>query len=150
MRPSSPRRLIEITLPANNRSATCAGPFRDVFGVDVGVHDDLSIEHCHAGPGVARQRLRKEFSQLVEARSAAADIEQAVVPDERDADRLAREKPLAALQDDVENGLRIGNRAADGGKHFTGGALLIERFLRFVEQAYILERDRRLVAEGRE
>ena len=53
-----------------------------------------------------------------------------------------------ALQDYVEHRFGIGDRAADRGEDFARGALLIERLLGFVEQADVLERDRRLVAEG--
>ena len=55
---------------------------------------------------------------------------------------------LAALRDRVEHGLRIGDRVADRGEDFARGPLLVERFLGLVEQADVLERDRRLIAEG--
>ena len=53
-----------------------------------------------------------------------------------------------ADQDLVEHRRRVSDRAADDLQHFRGRGLLLERFLRFVEQAHVLDRDHRLVGEG--
>src|SRR6266567_488579 len=73
-----------------------------------------------------------------------------ILAQEVDRNHLAREQPLSARQNLLENRRRVGDRAADRGEHFAGGALLLERFLGLVEQAHVLEGDRRLVAEGLE
>ncbi len=73
---------------------------------------------------------------------------QTVLVDEIDADHRAGEQSLAARQDLVEHRRRVGDRAADRRKHLARGPLLFERLLRLVEQAHVLEGDRRLVAEG--
>ena len=130
-----------------NRAAACARHGRHVACFDIGIDNDPAFEDCYARRSVACERLRKELSELVEAGPAAADIEQAIIADERNANRFAREQPLAALQNRIEHRLRIGDRAADRGEHLARRPLLVERLLRFVEQANVFQRDRRLVAE---
>src|SRR5262249_15473583 len=53
------------------------------------------------------------------------------------------------LDERVENGLQLGNRAADDLEHVGGGGLLLQRFPQLVEQARILDRDHRLGSEVR-
>ena len=48
----------------------------------------------------------------------------------------------------VENGLHVGRRAADDLEDLRGRGLPLERLLRLVEQAHVLDRDRGLVGEG--
>ena len=67
--------------------------------------------------------------------------------DEVDCDQLAAEQSLAARQDLVEHRRRVGDRARDRGENLAGGALLVERLLGLVEQAHVLEGDRRLIGE---
>ncbi len=62
--------------------------------------------------------------------------------------RLAAEQLLAALHDGVEYRLRVGDRSADHAQHLRRRRLLLERFLRLVEEAHVLERDHRLFGEG--
>ncbi len=64
------------------------------------------------------------------------------------AELLAGEQPAAAVEDLVEHRRAIGYRAADDLQHLGGGGLLLQRFLRLVEQPHVLDRDHRLVAEG--
>ena len=94
------------------------------------------------------ERLREQLSQRRRRRArVGADVQHAVVAHQREADCLAGEQPLAALQDDVEHRLGVGDRAADRRKNFARRALLVERLLRLVEQPHVLDRDHRLVAE---
>ena len=88
---------------------------------------------------------------MLPARPAIGDDAQvSVVADLVDDEHLAREEVLATLQDRLEHGRRVGNRAADRRQHFAGRPLLIERFLGLVEQSNVFERDRGLIAEGSE
>src|SRR5205823_1735753 len=73
---------------------------------------------------------------------------QTVVAHQIDLHEFAGEQTLAALENLVEYRRRVGDGAADRGENLTRRALLLERFLSLVEQAHILDRDRRLVAEG--
>jgi hypothetical protein len=77
-----------------------------------------------------------------------AERERAVLGDERDAHELSREQTLAARDDLLEHGFSIRDRARDRSEHFARCALLLERLLGLVEQTDVLERDRRLIAEG--
>ena len=52
------------------------------------------------------------------------------------------------LGDGLEHRLHVGRRARDHPQDFADRRLLLERFLRLVEQAHVLDRDRRLVGEG--
>ena len=62
-----------------------------------------------------------------------------------------RPNSRAALSHDrVEHRLRVRRRAADDAQHLGRGRLLLQRLLRFVEQARVLDRDHRLVGEGLE
>jgi len=61
---------------------------------------------------------------------------------------LAREQAPAAVEDLVEHGRGIRDRAADHLQHFAGGSLALERFARFVEKAHVLDGDHGLVGEG--
>src|SRR2546426_11014205 len=52
-----------------------------------------------------------------------------------------------AFGDGFENWLQLKGRAADDLQHLAYGRLLLERLLRFIEQADVLDRDRGLVGE---
>src|SRR2546422_9473880 len=52
-----------------------------------------------------------------------------------------------AFGDGFENWLQLKGRAADDLQHLAYGRLLLERLLRFIEQAGVLDRDSRLVGE---
>ena len=58
------------------------------------------------------------------------------------------EQMLAAVEDLLEHRLRVGHRVADDLQHLGRGGLLLQRFLRLVEQPRVLDRDHRLVGEG--
>ena len=62
--------------------------------------------------------------------------------------RLA-EQP-GALGDGVQHRLHVGRRSADHLQHLGRRGLPLERLLGLVEQAHVLDRDHRLVGEGRE
>ena len=68
--------------------------------------------------------------------------------DQEDAELLAGEQLLAAVEDLVEHRRGVGDRAADHLQHLGGRGLLLERLLGLVEQARVLDRDHRLVGEG--
>ena len=68
--------------------------------------------------------------------------------DDHDPQVLGAEQPLAAVEDLLEDRCRVGDRAADHLQHLGGGSLLLQRFLRFVEQPHVLDRDHGLVGKG--
>src|SRR5262249_23609093 len=92
-----------------------------------------------------RKRLRELFGIGAVVRT---DPDLAVLTHEIDRGVLAREEPLAALEDLVEDRFRIGDGTADRRQNLSGRALLLQRFVCLVEQANVLERNRRLIAEG--
>ena len=60
--------------------------------------------------------------------------------------RLAQ--PCGVLDQRVEHRLELEGGAADRLQHLGGGGLLLQRFLRLVEQPRVLDRDHRLIGEG--
>jgi hypothetical protein len=56
----------------------------------------------------------------------------------------------APLEDLLEHGCAVGDRAADHAQHLRRRGLLLERFLGLVEEARVLDRDHGLVGEGLE
>ena len=102
-----------------------------------------------AVPSTGRGNVTGERALGLLARAAKARLAQhAGVVDEIDAERRRREQPLAAVEDLVEHRLRVGDRAADHLQHLGGRGLLLERLLRLVEEASVLDRDHRLVGKG--
>src|SRR5204862_7155679 len=61
--------------------------------------------------------------------------------------RLRLGEPSCVADDDVEHATQIERGARDHLEHLCGGGLALERLLRLVEQAHVLDRDRRLVRE---
>ena len=61
--------------------------------------------------------------------------------DKSDADIHAAENVQRALCDRVKNGLRVGWRAGNDLQDLGRGNLLLQRLLRLVEQAHVLDRD---------
>ena len=84
--------------------------------------------------GFARGRIRREL-ELV----AGAARNQRSAP----CQKLAR-----AGRNRVEHRLHVGRRARDDPQDLGSRCLALERFLRFVKQAHVLDRDHRLVGEG--
>ena len=75
-------------------------------------------------------------------------VDETVFFQQVDPGHLAREQTFATVENLVEDRRRVGDRAADGGEDFARSLLLLERFLRLVEEPHVLDRDRRLVGEG--
>src|SRR4030095_14284199 len=71
-----------------------------------------------------------------------------VAVDAGDNAELRVAKLSRSLADDVEHGLHVGRRTRDDAQDCTRCRLMLERFLRLVEQAHILDRDRGLIGEG--
>ena len=116
---------------------------------DIRKMNDTASRVCKPRAAGAIDGVRIEPLQLLAARTVVgAKAKEAVVADQVDRNILAREQPLAAGEDRFEHGRRVGDRIADRGQDLTRRPLLIECFLRLVEQAHVLERDRRLVAES--
>ena len=76
---------------------------------------------------------------------------------QRDHDRSIRKQLEPALHDGIEHRLGVVERVADHSENVGGGGLLLERFaelagagLDLVEQPHVLDRDHRLVREGRD
>jgi hypothetical protein len=136
--------------PDPQRSNALAGSYRHDVGIHVRVREHLPVEDRDSRRGVARERPRREgFLELIPARPGiGADLQRSVLADPRDADEIPGEEPLAALEDHVEHRLGIGDRIADRAQHLPRSPLLLERLPGLVEQAHVLDRDRRLVGEG--
>ena len=66
----------------------------------------------------------------------------------RDGDQRTREQPTPAAHDRLEYRLRVRRGASDYSKDVRGRRLPLQRFLGFVEEARVLDRDHRLVGEG--
>ena len=71
----------------------------------------------------------------------------AVLVDDAQREGLRREQAVAALDDLLEHRRGVGHRVADDVQHLGGRRLLLQRLLRLVEQAHVLDRDQRLVGE---
>jgi hypothetical protein len=63
---------------------------------------------------------------------------------------LCAEQPFAAVENLLENRLRVRHRAADHLQHLGGGGLLLERFPGLVEQPRVLDSDGRLQRQADE
>jgi hypothetical protein len=108
----------------------------------------LLLENGNAGARTPVHRKRENLLELLASGAVvASQAYQPVISNQIDADQGARKKPLAALRYLVEDGSRVRDRTADHAEHFGRGLLLIERFLRLVEEPHVLDRDRRLVGE---
>ena len=66
---------------------------------------------------------------------------------EPDDDVVRSAEARGALSDRVEHRLGVGGRAADDAQNLRCRRLLLERFLRLVEQPHVLDRDHRLGGE---
>ena len=71
-----------------------------------------------------------------------------VVADRVDANLVAAEQPLAGVDNFLEHRRRVRHRLADCAQYVRRGLLLLERLLRLVEEARVLDRDQRLITEG--
>ena len=130
-------------------------PTPHVFGhvrrLDVGVVHDAALQDRRPGARLLAQRNREVPHQAPPVGTVVgAQVYRAVIADEADAHVPAREEPLAALQDLLEHRLRVRHRARDHLEHLGGSLLMVERLLRLVEEAHVLDRDHRLVGEGLE
>jgi hypothetical protein len=122
---------------------------------------------------VSRERIRKVHHALLfngqpgaglvvhangiqrpEFHFARADIggqvDHFVRPQQIDSDLRAMEQALAALGNLFEDRLRVGHRLADDLQHLGRRSLPLQRLLRLVEQAHVLDRDHCLVGKGLE
>src|SRR5690348_13753609 len=116
--------------------------------LDIGNVQNAASKNRRSAARLVIDGHRKYLLEFIASRSLIrGEMKAIILADEVDHHGLAREQPLAAFEDLVENRLRVGDRAADCRQHFTRRALLVERFLRLVEEADVLQRDRRLVAE---
>src|SRR5262245_880648 len=100
--------------------------------------------------------LSQEFNTLrldvlASGRVIAATIEL------HDVGLLGLAQPLRRVGDGVEHGLDVRGRTGDDVENFADSGLIFQRFgelararLYFVEEPHVLDRDHRLVAEGRE
>ena len=98
--------------------------------------------------GLAGERIDRARRSSWLVRGTRRDATSPSSPTRLIAGHLAGEQPLAAREDRVEHRRRVRDRAADRRQHLAGRALLVERLLGLLEQPHVLERDRRLVAEG--
>ena len=142
-----------VAAESRPRSAQSSGTLGVVE--DVGVGDDAALANRLLGGGAGRAaRGKMPAGSLDAARRQAPRIATAVrqlLGRRRRAttDAAGRRRTAARSdQDLLEHRLRVGHRAADHAQHFGRRGLLLERLLRLVEQAHVLDRDHRLVGEG--
>ena len=57
-------------------------------------------------------------------------------------------QPRGIFCNSIQHRLNIRRRAGDDAQDFTRRSLLLQRFLEFLEQPHVLDRDHRLVGEG--
>lgn len=70
-----------------------------------------------------------------------------LVVEGQDRQIAARDQPLAAVEDFLEDGLRNLHRIADDIQHFRRRCLPLQRVLRLAQQTHVLDRDHRLIGE---
>ena len=108
----------------------------------------LPVQHGAARQRVAVDRQRVDVAHRVRRRPLRRQqAEHVAVGQVHRRDRRVAQAG-GALRDRLEHRLHVGRRARDHAQDFADRRLLLERFLRFVEQAHVLDRDRRLVGEG--
>ena len=91
------------------------------------------------------ERGQDRFARLAQI---GGHLQQALVVDQQHVELVAVEQLLAALEDLVEDGLRVGDGPADDAENIGARPLLLQRLLRLVEQARVLDRDRRLIGKA--
>jgi hypothetical protein len=120
------------------------GVGEDVLVVQDAAAEDRFLQVGRLGRGEQR---REPFSRRPAVRR---EMHELIVAEEEDALLRAREQVRAPLEDLLEHGCAVGDRAADHAQHLRGRGLLLERFLGLVEEARVLDRDHGLVGEGLE
>ena len=119
----------------------------------VGDVDDAALQQGRPGRAAAVQRPGLQEAAAALARRAVGGKGQRldhVAARHRNGHRAAVEQPLAGLHDGLEHRLHVGGRTADHRQDAGRGRLLLERLLRLVEQAHVLDGDHRLVGKGLE
>jgi hypothetical protein len=100
------------------------------LGEDVAVVDDAALADRDLGGGSFEppgKRSGKRALGLLAGAAKAGLAQQAFLVDQVDAEAARREQSLAAVEDLVEHGLGVGDRAADDLQHLGGRGLLLER-----------------------
>ena len=119
----------------------------------VWIVDQLSVDDRCIDCRNEIERSRKARTQRAQAflgHSRGRDELDCVATDECHAHFCVAEQLASRLCDRIEYRLRIGRRLADDLENFGGRGLALERFLRLVEQARVLDRYHGLVGEGLE
>src|SRR5688500_47687 len=106
----------------------------------------LAFHECSAADAVRRNRhgyvRRFAWLRIIATRTQM----RLAVLDQADA-RLASEQTRRALDDGIEYWLLVRRTAADHLQDLRSRGLLLERLLRLVKQAHVLDGDHRLVGE---
>ena len=95
-------------------------------------------------------RQLKQVRRLRDPRLCVGQHDAPVLTHDRHGRVVGVAESRGALGDRVEDGLDIRRRARDHTEDLGDGGLTLERLLRLVEQAHVLDRDRRLVGEARD
>ena len=108
---------------------------------------NLALNDRVGSSGFSRDHGAKSniFDLVQPGAAVVCNPDHPIVADEIDRNNFAREQALAARKDLVEDRIGVRNRAADGGENFTGSTLLLERLPRLVEQAHVIDGNRRLL-----
>ena len=77
-------------------------------------------------------------------------MQQSIAGGQENADLLALEQPLDAVDNALEHRLGVRHRAADDAQHLRRCGLMLQRFLRLVEQPHVLDRNHGLIGEGQQ
>src|SRR5204863_3393398 len=97
---------------------------------DVGIVQHRAPNDRPRSTGFAIAHPRHRLAELFLVRAViGGHVDSPVIAEQVDRNHLAREQPLAALEDLVENGLGVGNRAADSCEDLARRALLLECLL---------------------
>src|SRR3982750_2846100 len=99
---------------------------------------DVALEDRAARAAFAGKRHRVDSLDLVAVLAmVGGKLYIASAVGKRDTDQVSFKEALAALQNLVEDGCRVGDRAADGTEHLAEGFLLLQRLDRLVEKPHV-------------